>query len=174
MVIQLCGVESSDALAPIPQLVEKRYGKEIRLGNRLIGWNLNDTIVVRSEGLTPSQLSKFVRHFATQRHVIFESLSPPKNIGPYVSLARELRDYLFAFVDSPLAEHLRAVERLKEQFQNAPCKVVTLRPARSVPQLEVLLLSAKPVLRSYEPLVLPAAAIRRTTSSAPRKTQKAA
>jgi len=119
-------------------------------------------------------IQKYVRHFSTQRHVIFENVFPASNIGPYVTMARELRDYLFAFMDTTLRENWLTQAHLKERFQNAACRVVTLRPARSVQQLEVLLLSAKMVRGGSEPLVLPKTTVRRGQSPVVRRTEKAA
>jgi hypothetical protein len=174
MVIHIRNTDGSGTSKTIEQLVEKRYGKAIVLGKQLIGWNLNDTVVIRSEGLSQSVLQKYVRHFATQRHVIFEDVFPAANIDPYVAMARELRDYLFAFMDTSLRENWLTQVQLKQRFQSAACQVVTLRPARSLQQLEVLLLSAKMVHGSSEPLVLPKMTLRRSQTSTLRKAEKAA
>jgi hypothetical protein len=173
MVIHIGATDESSTSSAIQQLVEKRDGKELRLGKRLIGWNLKDTIVVRRQGLSQAQIQKYVRHFAAQRHVIFEDALPPTNIDPYIVLAREVRDYLFAFLDLPQPEIRSTQAQLMEQFRSASCKVVTLRQARSVQQLEVLLLSAQTVLGSYDPLVLPEPARRKARPDV-RKTEKAA
>ena len=172
MVIHVGASDESGFLSPIQQLVEKRDGRELRLGKRLIGWNLKDTIALRGEGLPQAELQKYVRHFAAQRHVVFENIFPPQKIDPYIELARELRDYLFAFLDAPLRESTSTQAMLKAQVLNASCNFVTLRPARSVQQLEVLLLAAPFVLRSYDPLVLPEPARRKLPIV--RRTEKAA
>jgi hypothetical protein len=173
MVIHIGAKDESGDSSTIQQLVEKRNGRELRLGRRLIGWNLNDTIVLRGQGLSQTQIQKYVLHFAAQRHVVFEGVFPAANIDPYIGLAREVRDYLFAFLDTPQQERWSTQALLKEQFRNASCKVVTLRPARSVQQLEVLLLSAPTFLGSYEALVLPEPARCRRRAIV-RKTEKAA
>ena len=170
MVIHIGATGDSGISSPIQQLVDKRDGKELRLAKRLIGWNLKDTIALRGQGLPQPELQKYVRHFAGQRHVVFENMLPPEEIDPYIALARELRDYLFAFLDVPLPECMSA--QLKAQFLSASCKFVTLRPARSVQQLEVLLLAAPFVLRSHDPLVLPEPERRKLPIV--RKTEKAA
>ena len=115
--------------------------------------------------MSQNLIQKYVHHFSTQRHVIFEAVFPTANIDPYVALAREVRDYLFAFMDTSLRENRVIQVHLKQRFQNAACKVVTLRPARSVQQLEVLLLSARMVRGSSEPLVLPKLTMRGSQSS---------
>jgi len=171
MVIHV-GANDSGISSPIQQLIEKRDGRELRLGQRLIGWNVKDTIALRGQGLPQAELQKYVRHFAAQRHVVFENIFPSAKIDPYIELARELRDYLFAFLDAPLPGSTSAQAMLKAQFLNASCNFVTLRPARSVQQLEVLLLAAPFVLRSYDPLVLPEPARRKLPIV--RKTEKAA
>jgi hypothetical protein len=172
MVIHLGATDESGISSPIQQLVEKRDGRELHVGKRLIGWNLKDTIVLRGHGVPQAQLQKYVRHFAAQRHVVFENVFPQAQIDPYIELARDLRDYLFAFLDAPLPENTSTQALLKAQFLTASCKFVTLRPARSVQQLEVLLLAAPVVLRSYDALVLPEPARRKLPIV--RKTETAA
>lgn len=172
MVIHIGATDESGISSPIQQLVEKRDGRELHVGKRLIGWNLKDTIALRGQGIPQAQLQKYVRHFAAQRHVVFENMFPPAKIDPYIELAREIREYLFAFLDAPLPESTSTQAQLKTQFLTASCKFVTLRPARSVQQLEVLLLAAPVVLRSYDPLVLPEPARRKLPIV--RKTENAA
>jgi len=172
MVIHIGATDESGTSNPVQQLVEKRDGRELHVGKRLVGWNLKDTIALRGQSIPQAQLQKYVRHFAVQRHVVFESVFPAAKIDPYIELARELREYLFAFLDEPLPESTSAQALLKAQFLTASCKFVTLRPARSVQQLEVLLLAAPVVLRSYDPLVLPEPARRKLPIV--RKTENAA
>jgi hypothetical protein len=172
MIIHIGATDESGVLSPIQQLVQKRDGKELHVGKRLIGWNLKDTIALRCQGIPQAQLQRYIRHFAAQRHVVFESPFPAAPIDPYIELARELRDYLFAFVEAPVQKSASAQALIKAQFLTASCKVVTLRPARSLPQIEVLLLAAPIVLRSYDPLVLPEPARRKLPIV--RKTETAA
>lgn len=172
MVIHIGATDKSGISNPIQELVEKRDGKELRLGKRLVGWNLKETIALRGQGLSQAQIQKYVRHFAAQRHVVFEHGFPSAKLDAYIALAREIRDYHFAFLDTPLQNGASIQALLKEQFRSASCQFVTLRPARSVQQIEALLLSAPIILRSYDPLVLPEPARRRLPIV--RKTEKAA
>lgn len=169
MVIHVDVAAESATPSPTQQLADTKNGREIRLGKRLLGWNLNDTVVLRSQGLSQALIENYVRHFAAQRHVIFESDFQHSKLDPFIALARDVRDYLFAFVETQALQG-NSTRAIKETVLRASCNVVTLRPDRSVQQLEVLLLASPLVLGSYEPLVLPQAASR--TSS--RKTEKAA
>lgn len=182
MVIQIRGTDDSGKSAIIQSLVEKRNGREIRLGKRIIGWNLGETIIVRSDGATHGELRRLVRHFAPQRNVVFEAMIPPRDTGSYLSLAKEMRDYMFAFVNTPLQICLRnaridaqghelrednlreqwlAQHKQKEQLKTAGCEVATLQHDRALQQIEVLLMSARPVPGSYEAITMPKAAPRR-------------
>lgn len=175
MVIHVRGSDELRSSMLIQQFVEKRYGRDVRLGRRLIGWNLNDTIVIRSAGLSAAQLQRYVRHFAPQRHVVFDSCFTPAASNSYFAFAREMRNnYVFAFLDAPLGQSQALQTRFKEQIQSTPCEVVTLTPARSVQQLEVLLMSAQRVFRSDEPLVLPEPTRHRPARSSARKVLRAA
>ncbi len=175
MVIHVRGSDELRSSTLIQQFVEKRYGRDLRLGRRLIGWNLNDTIVIRSEGLAAAQLQKYVRHFAPQRHVVFNSCFTPGLSNRYFAIAREMRtNYVFAFLDAPLGQAQALQTRFMEQIQSTRCEVVTLTPTRSVQQIEVLLMSAQRVFRSDEPLVLPEPTLRRPARSSARKVLTAA
>lgn len=174
MVIHVRGASASDTGTMLQQFVERQRGRELRLGKRLIGWNLNDTVVVRSEGLSAAQLHNYVRHFAPQRHVVFDHVFPAAAVERYFSFAHEMRNYVFAFLKPPSGEQCPLQNRLKERAKNASCEIVTLNPDRSGQQLEVLLLSASRVLGTDDPLVLPETPSRRVARSGTRKTQTAA
>ena len=173
MVIHIYAADGSDTPSTVEQLVEKRNGRELHLGKRLIGWNLNDTIAICRRAVPDAQVQQFVRHFASQRHVVFEDAFPAASVEPYTVLAREVKNYLFAFLDTAAQERWAAQALLKNRIRSASCEVVTLRAARSIQQLEALLLSAQMVLGSYNPLVLPEPP-RRTARASTRKTSKAA
>lgn len=174
MVIHIRGANASDTGTMLLQFVERQRGRELRLGKRVIGWNLNDTIVVRSEGLSAAQLHTYVRHFAPQRHVVFDHVFPAAAVEQYFSFAREIRNYVFAFLKTPSGSQCLLQSRLKERAKNASCEIVTLNPDRSVQQLEVLLLSAARVLGTNDPLVLPKTPSRRAPRAGTRKTATAA
>lgn len=174
MVIHIRGTKTSDTSTMLAHFVERQRGRELRLGKRLIGWNLNDTIVMRSEGVSATKLQQYVRHFAPQRHVVFDHQFPAAAVERYFSFAREMRNYVFAFLKTPTGEHYALQKQLKERAKNASCEIVTLNPDRSIQQLEVLLLSASRVLGTDDPLVLPEAPARRLTRPSVRKTPEAA
>jgi hypothetical protein len=175
MIIHIRGDEALDTGAMLARLVERQRGRELRLGRRIIGWNLDDTIVVRSEGIALAQLQRYVRHFAPQRHVVFDHRFPAAAADQYFAFARELHDYVFAFMKTPSAECLGLQNQLKAQAKHAGWEVVTLNPDRSIQQLEVLLMSAAPAIGTEDPLTLPEAPARRVAARrTPRKTAAAA
>ena len=188
MVIQIRGTDDSGKSVIIQSLIEKRNGREIRLGKRIIGWNLGETIIVRSDGASHAEVRRLVRHFAPQRHVVFEAGIPPSDTRSYLSLAKEVRGYMFAFVNTPLqiclrnartdvqAHELRednlreqwvAQHKQKELLKSSGCEVVTLQHDRALQQIEVLLMAAQTVPGSYDAITLPKAAPRRRTSGTP-------
>ncbi|MDQ6767938.1 MAG: hypothetical protein M3Z41_09040 [Candidatus Eremiobacteraeota bacterium] len=194
MIIQILGAHGFGQTTAFEHFIEKRNGSELRLGKRLIGWNLRDTVLLSTGGVSQNELRGYVRHFAAQRHVVFESPLMPAKSDPFLGLAREVKDYLFAFIDTPFEIWLRNIraqsdsadlsEQLvreqwlrqlkhKEQFRNEGYGVVTLRHGRSIQQIEALLLSARFVSGCYEALTLPKLTRpRRASGSA--KTTKAA
>lgn len=173
MVIHLSAGNAMARSSPMQQLVESRGSEELRYAKTAIAWSLRDAVVMRAEGLPATQLQKLVRHFAIQRHVLVEKELQRTTLTSYIALAKEIRDYFFAFIEAPLPAIPPREVHLKERILAAGCKIVTLRPSRSLQQLEVLLLSAPRVLGSYEPLVFPDVK-RRTARANTRKVQKAA
>ena len=175
MIIHIRTDEALDTKGVLANFVERQRGRELRVGKRIIGWNLHDTVVVRSDGVTLPQLQKYVRHFAPQRHVVFDHRFPAAATDKYFAFARELRNYVFAFIKTPMVDRLALQNQLKAQSKQSNFEVVTLNPDRTIQQLEVLLLSAAPALGTEDPLILPDAPARRiATRRAPRKTAAAA
>ena len=174
MVIHVRGSDESEMAAIIQRFADNRHARELRLGRRVIGWNLSDAVVIRSEGLSAATLQKYVCHFAPQRHVVFSRGVPEAECDRYFAVARDLRNYVFAFLDARAAEQRAEQMRLKERVRGASCDIVTLSPDRAIQQLEVLLMAAPLVLGSTEPLVLPQPERRRTSRLSPAKEQTAA
>lgn len=165
MIIHLRATDGVGGPSLVDQLIEKRNGRELFVGKRVIGWNLHDTIVVRSQGLTQAAARRYVEHFAPQRHVIFEDMFAKPPPALYLAQVRRVSDYLFAFVDLHveamrdqwLRRKYQAYDKLERSIRGAGCSVVKLNPDRGVPQVEALLLSARCVLGSCEPLAMPTA-----------------
>ncbi|MDQ6780918.1 MAG: hypothetical protein M3Z37_07190 [Candidatus Eremiobacteraeota bacterium] len=163
MIIHIRGADGIGRPSLVDQLIEKHNGRELFVGKRPIGWNLHDTIVVRSQGLTQAMARSYVEHFAPQRHVIFEDTFAKPPPAPYLAHVQRVSDYLFAFVDlraealrdQLLRRQCQAHDKLERSIRGAGCTVVKLRPDRAVPQVEALLLSARCVLGSCEPLAMP-------------------
>jgi hypothetical protein len=175
MVIHIQGDNARDTSTMLSRFVERQRGRELRLGRRVIGWNLDETIVMRSDGVSAAQLQKYVRHFAPQRHVVFDHSFPPAALDEYFAMARELRTYMFAFMKPPAGANCPLQSELRERAKHASCEVVTLNPERGIQQLEVLLLASPAVLGTEEPLSLPEAPARRAAArTRSRKTSAAA
>src|SRR5579872_2835162 len=174
MVIHVRGANAPDTDMMLQRFIERQHGRELLLGKKLIGWNLHDTVVVRSAGLTAAQLQEYVRHFAPQRHVVFDHMFPAAAVDRYCSFAGELRNYVFAFLKRSRSEPCPVQNQLKDRAKDTRCEIVTLNPDRGVQQIEVLLMSASPVLGTDDPLVLPQARRRRTSRVKTRKTAAAA
>jgi hypothetical protein len=174
MIIHIRADKALDTKSVLASFVERQRGRELRVGRRIIGWNLRDTVVVSSEGATLAQVQQYVRHFAPQRHVVFDHRFPAAASDKYFAFARELRNYVFAFIKTSSAG-LELQNQFKAQSKQSNWEVVTLNPDRTIQQLEVLLLSAAPALGTEDPLILPNAAARRIAPRrTPRKTAAAA
>jgi hypothetical protein len=174
MVIHVRSTDEASSTTLIQHFVENRHGRDLYVGKRLLGWSLSDAIVIRSEALSSSLVQKYVRHFAAQRHVLFSRCFAPTAANPYLVLANELRNYMFALLDPATADAQSFQARLKRHIKSPACEIVTLAPARGVHQLEVLLMSSPRVLRSDEPLELPEATEVRSAGGVLRKTLEAA
>jgi hypothetical protein len=174
MVIHVRSTDEASSTTLIRHFVENRHGRELYLGKRLLGWSLSDAIVLRSEALSSSLVQRYVRHFAAQRHVLFSRCFTPTAANPYLALAHELRNYMFAVLDPCAADGQSFQARLKKHIKSPACEIVTLTPARGVHQLEVLLMSSPRVLRSDEPLELPEAAGARGVAGVLRRPLEAA
>jgi hypothetical protein len=174
MVIHVRSTDEASSTALLQHFVENRNGRDLYLGKRLLGWSVSDAIVIRSEALPSSLVQKYVRHFAAQRHVLFSRRFTPVAANPYLALAHELRNYMFALLDPFAADAQTFQARLKTHIKSPACEIVTLAPARGVHQLEVLLMSAPRVLRSDEPLELPELSAVLSAGGVLRKTLKAA